>query len=293
MHLIVGLLFMLVVVVLPGWWVKRVMQRYSHPVDRYPGTGAELARHLLDHCGLEAVVVEKTEHGDHYDPDARAVRLSADNHDRASLTAVTIAAHEVGHAIQHADGYGPLLARTRMVKAVQKFQRVGMLLIAAMPVVLLALRLPGPGLMLLIAGLAALASGIVDRVRRELPARPAHPRQGRLPQAGRPRPGPAHPDRGSVDLCRRVDDGPGQLLVVDAHPPAMSPSRMCNLRVTPVPPPRNRRRRYCGVLLATWPHGCRIARWRYCSLSACSPLAPKPSYGCTGPTPSARSSPRR
>jgi len=57
MHLIVGLLFMLVVVVLPGWWVKRVMQRYSHPVDRYPGTGAELARHLLDHCGLEAVVV--------------------------------------------------------------------------------------------------------------------------------------------------------------------------------------------------------------------------------------------
>jgi len=161
MHLIVGLLFMLVVVVLPGWWVKRVMQRYSHPVDRYPGTGAELARHLLDHCGLEAVVVEKTEHGDHYDPDARAVRLSADNHDRASLTAVTIAAHEVGHAIQHADGYGPLLARTRMVKAEQKFQRVGMLLIAAMPVVLLGLRLPGPGLMLLIAGLAALASGIV------------------------------------------------------------------------------------------------------------------------------------
>ncbi len=161
MHLIAGLLFMLFVVVLPGWWVKRVMKRYSQPVDRYPGTGAELARHLLDHCGLEAVAVEKTEHGDHYDPDAHVVRLSESNHDSASLTAVTVAAHEVGHAIQHADGYRPLVARTRMVKAVQKFQRFGMLLIAAMPVVLLALKLPSAGLMLLVAGLAALASGIL------------------------------------------------------------------------------------------------------------------------------------
>lgn len=161
MHLIVGLLFMLIVVVLPGWWVKRVMRRYSQPTDRYPGTGAQLARHLLDHCGLEAVPVEKTEHGDHYDPDARVVRLSEANHDTASLTAVTVAAHEVGHAIQHADGYRPLVARTQMVKAVQKFQRVGMILIAAMPIVLLALKLPSAGLMLLVAGLAALASGIV------------------------------------------------------------------------------------------------------------------------------------
>jgi hypothetical protein len=161
MHLIAGALLMLGVVVFPGWWVKRVMKRYAQPADRYPGTGAQLARHLLDHYGLESVGVEKSDHGDHYDPDARAVRLSPDNHDTASLTAITVAAHEVGHAIQHADGYRPLLARTQMVRAVQQFQRLGMVLIAVMPVVLLALRLPQAGLMLLVAGLAALASGIV------------------------------------------------------------------------------------------------------------------------------------
>jgi len=161
MHIVIGILALLAVVVLPGWWVQRVMNRYARPNDRYPGTGAELARTLLDELGLEQVGVERTEHGDHYDPDARVVRLSDSNHGGASLTAITVAAHEAGHAVQHADGYRPLLWRTRMVKAVQRFQRVGMILIALMPVALLALRLPRAGLTLLLVGLAALASGIV------------------------------------------------------------------------------------------------------------------------------------
>ncbi len=161
MHLILGIALLLCVVVLPGWWVQRVMKRYSQPVDRYPGSGAELARHLLDHAGLEAVAVEKTEHGDHYDPEARTVRLSAGNHSGKSLTAITVAAHEVGHAIQHADGYKPLVWRTQMVQSIQRFQKFGMVLIALTPVALAALRLPRAGLMLLVFGLAALASGII------------------------------------------------------------------------------------------------------------------------------------
>jgi len=161
MHLILAALLLLAVVVLPGLWVKRVMKRYAEPRDRYPGTGASLARHLLDHAGLESVAVEPTEHGDHYDPEARAVRLSEDNFNSRSLTAITVAAHEVGHAIQHADGYKPLLMRTRLVKSVQKFQKLGMLMIALMPVALVALKIPRAGIGLLVAGLAALASGII------------------------------------------------------------------------------------------------------------------------------------
>jgi len=161
MHLIIGAILILSAVVLPGWWVQRVMRRHQQPADRYPGTGGELARHLLDHAGLAAVAVEATEHGDHYDPETRSVRLGAENYRGRSLTAITVAAHEVGHAIQHADGYAPLLWRTRMVRAVQKFQKFGMVLIALMPVVLIALRLPRAGLILLVAGIAALASGIV------------------------------------------------------------------------------------------------------------------------------------
>jgi len=160
MYLIVGAVVLLGIVVLPGWWVQRVMRRYAEPADRYPGTGAELARHLLDHAGLEAVRVERSKQGDHYDPDARAVRLSPENHDTRSLTAITVAAHEVGHAIQHADGYRPLMLRTQMVRGIRKFQKLGMILVALMPVALVALRIPSAGLMLLVAGLAALASGI-------------------------------------------------------------------------------------------------------------------------------------
>ncbi len=153
-------------VFLPQWWVKQVLKRYETPADRYPGTGGELARHLLNQLGLEAVAVERIGEqakgaGDHYDPSARAVRLSPQHFDGASLTAVTVAAHEVGHAIQHADGYQPLIWRTQLVSWMQKLQKVGLILIALMPVVLVALRLPRAGLVLLVMGVAALASGVV------------------------------------------------------------------------------------------------------------------------------------
>lgn len=161
MHLLLILILAAAVILGPAWWVKRVMARYSEPADRYPGTGAELARHLLDHLGLEAVGVERTDAGDHYDPDDRVVRLTPANHDGASLTAVTVAAHEVGHAIQHADGYRPLIWRTKLVKAVQKIQKLGVILFALIPVAMLVLRLPRAGLVLLAFGLAAMASGLV------------------------------------------------------------------------------------------------------------------------------------
>lgn len=147
---------------LPQWWVKRVMRSYSQPQDRYPGTGGELARHLLDKLGLDEVRVERTDDmGDHYDPRDRVVRLSPDNFDQRSLTAVTVAAHEVGHAIQHADAYEPLIWRTRLVEWTGRWQRIGVILIGLVPVVLLLLRLPAAGLGLALIGLATLASGIL------------------------------------------------------------------------------------------------------------------------------------
>jgi len=146
----------------PQWWVKRVMRRYAEPKDRYPGTGGELARHLLDKLGLDEVRVERTEDmGDHYDPRDRVVRLSPDNFDQRSLTAITVSAHEVGHAIQHADAYEPLIWRTRLVEMMTRWQRIGVILIGLVPVVLLLLRLPAAGLGLALIGLATLASGIL------------------------------------------------------------------------------------------------------------------------------------
>ena len=154
------------VVFVPQWWGKRVLKRYDDPQDRYPGSGGQLARHLLDQLGLEAVRVEPVDPqagtaGDHYDPTDRVVRLTPNHFDGRSLTAITIAAHEVGHAIQHADGYRPLIWRTRWVAWMQKFQRLGLIMIGLMPVAMVALRMPRAGLVFLAVGLAALGSGIV------------------------------------------------------------------------------------------------------------------------------------
>lgn len=160
MYLLV-ILAVIAVIFLPQWWVKRVMARHRRPENRYPGSGSELARHLLDRLGLEQIGVESTEQGDHYDPEARAVRLTPSNFEGRSLTAVTVAAHEVGHAVQHADGYRPLAWRTRLVKSAQGVQRFGVILMALAPVALLALRLPPAALVFLVFGLAALSSGIL------------------------------------------------------------------------------------------------------------------------------------
>jgi Zn-dependent membrane protease YugP len=76
-------------------------------------TGAESARRLLDAAGLHSVPVEITEGTltDHYDPRKRALRLSPDNYHGKSVAALGVACHEAGHAIQHAQAFGPLALR--------------------------------------------------------------------------------------------------------------------------------------------------------------------------------------
>ncbi len=145
----------------PGWWVRRTMEKYSQPADRYQGTGGELARHLLNQRGMHDVAVEVTEKGDHYDPEARAVRLSEGNYHSQSLTAVTVAAHEVGHAIQHAEGYKPLRLRGELVRWAAGGQRLGAFMMLAIPVITIITRHPAPGLLFLLAGLLSMGMAAV------------------------------------------------------------------------------------------------------------------------------------
>ncbi len=132
------------------------MARYSEPADRYYGSGAQFAKLLLDRCGLGYVGVEESDRGDHYDPEARTVRLSPDNYRKHSLTAVTVAAHEVGHAIQHAEGYVPLRTRERLVRLAVAGQRLGALIMLAVPVIVAVTRHPVPGLVFVVAGLLSM-----------------------------------------------------------------------------------------------------------------------------------------
>ncbi|EWH03301.1 zinc metallopeptidase, partial [Halomonas sp. BC04] len=134
---------LLAIFLLPNAWANWVLARHSRGRDDYPGTGAELAEHLLRRMGIEDVKVELTEQGDHYDPLERRVRLSRDHYEGRSLTAVTVAAHEVGHAIQHHQGYAPLIARSRLVGVAQKAEKIGALLMMAAPFLFILTRLPG------------------------------------------------------------------------------------------------------------------------------------------------------
>ncbi|MCP4299577.1 MAG: zinc metallopeptidase [Gammaproteobacteria bacterium] len=158
MAFVIVILLILALVFGPGLWVRRVLARYSEPADRYAGTGAELARHLLDTHGLNSVIVEATEAGDHYDPEAKAVRLTPDKFDGHSLTAITVAAHEVGHALQDHQKYAPLRWRTRLVKATRGVERIGAGVLVLSPFLGIATRVPAIGLLTFAAGMLTLGT---------------------------------------------------------------------------------------------------------------------------------------
>jgi uncharacterized protein len=153
--LVIAAVLLLAVFLLPNLWASWVLKRHARPRDDFPGTGAELARHLLARLGIEGVTVEPTERGDHYDPQARCVRLSPAHYEGRSVTAVTVAAHEVGHAIQHHQGFSPLAARTRLVGVAQQAEKVGAMLMMAAPFLFLLTRLPGGMLIVILAAVAS------------------------------------------------------------------------------------------------------------------------------------------
>lgn len=140
---IAGALIVLALIVAPQLWISSVMRRHARERAEIPWTGAEFARLLLDGMKLDKVKVEETEQGDHYHPLAKAVRLKAEHFYGHSLTAVVIAAHEVGHAMQDATGYAPLVTRTRMAGTAQYIHKAGALFIIAAPALAALMRHPG------------------------------------------------------------------------------------------------------------------------------------------------------
>lgn len=134
MPILIGLAVaaILAAVVLPQFWVRRTIARHGRERPDLPGTGGELARHLLDRFGLEDVRVDRTEAGDHYNPDTRTVHLTDPHLAGRSLSAVAVAAHEVGHALQHANGERLLAWRQRLARfAMWTDKAAGVFFIAA------------------------------------------------------------------------------------------------------------------------------------------------------------------
>ena len=160
MLLVVGALLVIALIFGPSLWVKFVMRRYSSEKPEMPGTGGELAKHLIERFSLNDVKVEVTELGDHYDPIEKKVRLSKENYESKSLTAIAIAAHEVGHAIQDQQGDRRLAIRTKMVPIIDKVARLSAVIISLSPVIGIITRHPMPFSLLLLLGL----SGFIARM---------------------------------------------------------------------------------------------------------------------------------
>jgi len=137
----------------PRVWVNRVLREHDDEEDQL-ASARVVARSMLDSHGLHGVPVQVTDLGDHYDPKVRVVRLSRHHIDRRSLTAVTTAAHETAHALQHAEGYPPFELRTSLARVAQVAGEVGTVLIIAVPVTFLLTRRSLPPT---IVGSAALA----------------------------------------------------------------------------------------------------------------------------------------
>lgn len=97
--------------------VKSSFSRYNAVMNRRGLTGAMVARQILDENGLRNIRVELTSGhlSDHYDPRAGVIRLSQSVYNSQSIGAIGVAAHEVGHAVQHATGYAPLKLRNAII----------------------------------------------------------------------------------------------------------------------------------------------------------------------------------
>ena len=121
-------------ILLMMWAQYRLRSTYKSGMEiSTPLSGAAAAAHMLESAGVHDVGIEETpgQLSDHYDPSARVLRLSSEVYHSHSATAVGIAAHEAGHALQHATGYFPLTLRSAAVPAAQYGPMAFMVLVIA------------------------------------------------------------------------------------------------------------------------------------------------------------------
>ncbi len=153
-------LILLLASFLPQWWVRSVTRRYSAEIEGLPGTGGELAKHLIERFALEGVRVEETKpNTDHYDPNDNCVRLGPDNFSGKSVTAIAVAAHEVGHAIQFTHQEKISRLRGRFLPVSIALGKLGVWLLLAFPLVSIITRSPSAMVVMLVVSVLLQLAG--------------------------------------------------------------------------------------------------------------------------------------
>ena len=199
MHFVILGALLLLLIFGPQLWARNILRRYSEPRSDYPGNGGQFARHLLNQFEMNSVKIESTEQGDHYDPVTKTVRLTPDKLGGKSLTAITVAAHEVGHAIQDHLDYAPLKWRSRLVGLAQAAEKTGSGVMMVLPLVALITRSPTAGIVMFLVGLGSMAvSTVVHLVTLPVEWDASFGRAMPLLQAGR------YLDRQDEKAARRI-----------------------------------------------------------------------------------------
>lgn len=110
-------LLILIIPVVASLNVKSTYSKYSRVKNVKGWTAEQVARKILDSNGLYYISIERISGDltDHFDPTANVIRLSDSVYGKTSVAAIGVAAHECGHAVQHAEEYSPIVIRSKMV----------------------------------------------------------------------------------------------------------------------------------------------------------------------------------
>ncbi|MBE3592740.1 MAG: zinc metallopeptidase [Thermoanaerobacter sp.] len=140
--------------------VQGTFSKYARVRNRYGYNAEEVARKILDSMGLYDVKIERIPGNltDHYDPRAKVLRLSESVYGSESIAAIGVAAHEAGHAIQHAKGYVPLTVRNSLVPVANLGANL------AWPLVILGFFMGAPGLHLINIGILLFSAAVLFQV---------------------------------------------------------------------------------------------------------------------------------
>jgi len=143
MLIALGILFVILLAYGPHMWVKYVLWRHSTEIAAMSGTGGELAEHLVERFKLNGVKVEEGVEGqDHYSPSEKLVSLSPSVYRGKSITAVSVAAHEVGHAIQFVREEPVSQLRDKYLGKAFTIKKLGTAILFAMPMVTFVFKVP-------------------------------------------------------------------------------------------------------------------------------------------------------
>lgn len=160
--LALSVILLLFCMYVPTWWVKLTMRRYAKPIPSLQGTGGELAVHLVERFQLQGVQVKQGGvNENYYNPENKEVVLEPSVYNEKSITAVAVAAHEVGHAIQFTRDEPVSHLRAKYMSKALMVRRVGETMLTMTPVLGFLLKSPIVMLGIVVIGLITLLSSVL------------------------------------------------------------------------------------------------------------------------------------